>query len=177
LFFLETKVGSAKAMLEWINSYYRTNTGKSVSTEDFQQSFLNHFTGKVDAAVLASINWDEWYYKTGLPSFDPTEKLLNKYTQSCIALADKWLKQNGEGCTKDDLVEFSSKQKMYFLDLIITQGTPFKHELISKMDSLYEFSKTKNVEMSFRYLLVCLRSEYREALPLAAQFLSVCALF
>jgi leukotriene-A4 hydrolase len=173
LYFLETKVGGPKAMLEWLTGYYRANTGKSVSSEDFQKSFLAYFTGKADEAALKSINWDEWYYKPGLPAFDPTEKLQNKYTQSCNALAEKWLKNKGEGTSKDDFAQFSSKQKMYFMDLIITQGIPFPHELIAKMDSLYEFSKTKNVEMSFRYLLICLRSNYREALPLAAQFLSV----
>lgn len=171
LYYLETKVGGQQAMLGWINAMYTANMGKSVSTEQVKEHFITYFTQK--GVDVSSIDWKTWLTAPGLPPFDPSASLANELTATCDALAQKWLKNNGEGCTSADLDAFSSKQKMYFLDVIITNGLPMKHELLEKMDQLYGLSKTKNVEIACRYIVIGLKSKYEPSKPLAKDFLSI----
>ncbi len=55
-------------------------------------------------------------------------------------------------------------------DLVI--AVPLKHEVIDHMDALYGLSASRNVEVSFRYLIICLKSKYTKVFPAASQFLS-----
>jgi len=68
------------------------------------------------------------------------------------------------------------------LDLLITSKqnpNPFHcdaksdgNPLLHKIDALYGLSKSPNVEIGFRFLMLCLANGHRGALPVAAEFLS-----
>jgi leukotriene-A4 hydrolase len=174
LYFLETKIGGQQNMLGWVNHLYTAYMGKSFATADMKASFIKYFTEKgTDKAILDSIDWNTWLTSPGLPPFDPSASLANELTATCDALAEKWLKHGGEGCTAADLDKFSSKQKMYFLDVIITNGLPLNHQTLEKIDTLYGLSKTRNVEIACRYIVIGLKSNYEPAKPLAKEFLSI----
>lgn len=53
-----------------------------------------------------------------------------------------------------------------------SSAVPLKHEVIEHMDSLYHLSKSKNVEISFRYFIVCLKSKYTKVFHAVGEFLS-----
>lgn len=60
------------------------------------------------------------------PPFDPTPLLDCTLAQACQSLAAKWQSadQPGSGCSAHDLKAFSSRQVMYFLDLLYTSPQP-----------------------------------------------------
>lgn len=173
LFYLETQVGGSAAMLEWLHQYYTKFEGKSINTEIFKEEFINFFTAKGgDAAKnLANIDWEEWLYKPGLPTFDPTTALANSFGAACAALADKWIHHAGEGTTPDDLKAFRSKQVMYFLDLVFA-ATPLSHELIEKLNNTYGLMASGNVEIAYRFFMTSLKSGVKTVFDSVADFLS-----
>jgi leukotriene-A4 hydrolase len=171
LFFLETKVGGSAAMLEWLHQYYVKYEGKSVNTETFKEEFLGWFSSRSNPQALASIDWESWLYKPGLPAFDPSEHLINSYGSACATLAEKWIKNGGAGTTPDDLKNFKSKQVMYFLDLIFA-ATPLSHELIDKLNNTYGLMASGNVEIAYRFFMTSLKSGLKTVFESVADFLS-----
>jgi len=171
--YLEHKVGGLDVMLRWLKEYFKTYRFKSLYTEDMKKHFLNHMekVEKVSENALKSIEWDAFLKAPGMPPFDPTTIYDKSLTEKCTVLARKWIDQTGEGCTSSDLEAFQSKQKMYFLDALIA-ASPLKHELINKIDSTYKLSSSPNVEIVFRYLMMCLKSRYTAAVPVVTQFLA-----
>lgn len=171
LFYLETVVGGPQAMLDWIHAYYTKYEGKSIDTETFKAEFLAHFEKVVGAEKLSVIDWNAWLYAPGLPAFDPSEHLKNSFGQQCQELADKWLKNNGEGTTPEDLKQMRSKQVMYFLDLIFA-ATPLSTELLDKLNTTYGLMASGNVEIAYRFFMTCLRSGQKNVFDGVAHFLS-----
>lgn len=172
LFYLETKVGGETAMQKWLNSYFTTFRNTSITTEQMKEHFLKHFSG----LDLGSIDWDTWLYAPGLPPFDPTSVLDTTLTTKCSALSEKWIKckpisADGSMATTNDLKDFRPKQIMFFLDGIILGGG-LPHDALERMESLYELSQSKNVEIQFRWLQLCLKSKYLRVIPDVADFLS-----
>jgi len=47
-----------------------------------------------------------------------------------------------------------------------------KHQVLHKLDELYHMSASPNVEVKFRWILLCLKSKETSIIPLAADFLS-----
>jgi len=63
----------------------------------------------------------------------------------------KWIDEDGKGAAPSDLDKFLSKQKMYFLDLLITSNKDLKVQTLERLDSVYGFTKSQNVEVGFRF--------------------------
>jgi hypothetical protein len=92
-------------------------------------------------------------------------------SEKCIALANKWIHEKGEGCSAADLKDFRAKQTMFFLDTLITKATPMSSDLLAKLESCYQFTSSPNVEIFFRYLQLSLKSKHAGALAAASDFL------
>jgi len=61
---------------------------------------------------------------------------------------------------------------MYFLDLLITSNKDLKVQTLERLDSVYGFTKSQNVEVGFRFLMLSLRNNHRAVFPAVAHFLS-----
>jgi len=120
---------------------------------------------------LKSIEWEAFLKSPGMPPFDPNTVYDKSLTEKCSHLAKKWIDHGGEGTSPSDMDSFQSKQKMYFLDALIA-ATPLKHELINKLDATYKLSSSPNVEIVFRYLMMCLKSKFSSSIPVVTQFLA-----
>lgn len=166
LFFLELQVGE-EAMNKWLKSYVTTFRNKSLNSDQMKEHFLNYFAD-VD---LSSVDWDDWFYSPGLPSFDPTTVLDDSLTVKCSVLSEEWLNNHGQNATKDDLEDFKARQVMFFLDEIITKSG-LLHEVLERMNSLYNFSQSLNVEIQFRWWQLCLKGNYLQIIPQVGKFLS-----
>jgi len=172
--YLETKVGGLDKMLKWLKKYFYDYRFKSLSTEEMQQHFLHFFTHeeKTDKGILDSIEWEKFLKHPGLPNFDPATVYDKSLTEKCIALSKKWTEEGGKGTTPNDLADFQSKQKMYFLDTLIAHPTPLSHDLLKKLEETYKFSSAKNVEIVYRFLMLALASDFKEVFPQVAKFLA-----
>lgn len=49
---------------------------------------------------------------------------------------------------------------------------PMKHDILHKLDNLYHLSTSNNVEILFRWIMLCLKSNDKSIFPVAANFLS-----
>jgi len=171
LFFLELKVGGKEKFMEWLNSFYFKYKMQSISTEILKEHFLNFFADKKEA--LAQINWDQWMNEPGLPQFDPSKDLANKFSTECDVLVAKWLHSlDGSDLSEQDLARFKPTQIMYCLDEVVANGLPFKHKVLDGMEQHYKFFSSNNVEIANRFIGLGLRSKYPPAVPIAAKFLA-----
>jgi len=164
LFYLETKVGGEEKMQKWLNSYVKTFRNESINTDQMKQHFIDHF-GNID------VDWDTWLYAPGLPPFDPTTILDDTLTKKCIQLALDWIRSNGT-IENDCFGDFNARQKMFFLDEIINNNSKLNQQSLVRMDSLYDLSKSSNVEIQFRWFQLCLKNNYLDVIPQIDQFLS-----
>jgi len=176
-------------MQQWLKTYYTHFRAKSVTVKQVQEHFLHFFqsTGGLNGDTIGKLRaaWDTWLVEPGMPKYNPNEdKAIDRsLVVGCEKLANMWL-DGGQHATADDLHSFSSKQKMYFLDVLLTHKrhpNPFAgggdakaaaNPLLTKLDHLYGLSKSANVEISFRFLMLCVTNGHRGALPVAADFLS-----
>jgi len=173
LLFLESKVGGEEAMVNWLRAYFAAFRTQSVSTEQMKGHFLSYFAGKVDKKVLDGIDWDTWLNGTGLPPLDPRQGLLDlSLGKRCEELAAKWKTDGGVTAQATDLEGWKSKQIMLFLDLLITTAAPLSADTIKRLEKVYHFEASRNVEIAFRWLMLGLKSNYLESLPAAGVFLS-----
>jgi len=193
LFFLERTIhkstgkwaGKGKeGMHSWLKTYFTDFRARSVTCAEMKAHFLAFFANGVDSATLNSIDWQTWLFGIGMPPYNPNEdKAVDRsLVLGCEALAQRWIKDEGKGTSKDDVKGFSSKQMMYFLDCLITtkvSPNPFgcdaktgENALLAKINELYGLNKSPNVEIGFRYVMLCLGNGHRAALTDAHHFLS-----
>ncbi len=86
---MEKLVGKAN-FDKFIPHYFHKFTGKSLDSFEFKDTFLGCFDSYGDEdikAKIAKIDWDEWYYKPGLP---PKPDFDTSYVDVCYKLADAW---------------------------------------------------------------------------------------
>lgn len=87
LYYLEKLIGKP-SWDTFIPHYFKTWSRKSLDSYDFKATLLDFF--KPDAAAskaLASVDWDSWFYKPGLP---PKPEFDTSMVDKCYDLAKKW---------------------------------------------------------------------------------------
>eukprot|EP00039_Didymoeca_costata_P013815 m.216022 g.216022 ORF g.216022 m.216022 type:complete len:120 (-) comp15877_c0_seq51:1250-1609(-) len=83
---------------------------------------------------------------------------------ACIALKTKIISNKGLDCKAEDIKDFQPQQILKFLDLLQDEEkscqTAMKDtELLQKLDMLYEFSKSGNAEVKWRWFTLCIKAE------------------
>lgn len=165
LLYLESLVGGKDKMIPWLQSYFKANMNKSVTSEQMQASFLAHF------GDVKGIDWNEWFYGTGLPTvFNPDTYLNQNMNKNVDALTAIWKDKKGESATKDDL-KWDPNQTMVFLDNLINTAVPMSKESLNKMNEFYNLNNTNNVEVGIRWLMLNLQSGNLDVMPQVELFL------
>lgn len=94
----------------------------------------------------------------------------------CYELADKWLALK-KGEAKDwqpsssDVADWMANQTVVFLERIQTWEKPMSPELVEKMGSVYDLTKSKNVELVVRFLVVGLKAHAQTVYEPTAELL------
>ena len=171
LFFIEYLLGSRDLMTEWLKCYFSDFNGKSLNTEQMRAHFEAHFVHVLGAdsaaSFFAKINWQDWLKNPGLPSFDPNSVCNRSLVLNCEVVASNWF--HNKAVSANDLVSFSPKQVMFFLDLLMAES--LSEEQLFKMNKFYSFSSVGNVEISVRWLLLNLKNNNTSCLPDVVTFL------
>lgn len=85
--------------------------------------------------VVNTIDWDAWFNKPGMPI------VKNNFNDAPVKvyreLADKWITQNGEGCTVEDINNFNALQVCGFIDTLLDYDGELSTELLEKIDATY----------------------------------------
>jgi leukotriene-A4 hydrolase len=165
LLHLESLIGGKDKMVSWIQSYFNDNIEKSINTMDMKNHFVKNFPD-------VKIDWDSWLYGVGLPEWVPLDYLDQKLNNQCKALTDLWLNKEGQGASDKD-IQWDSTQTMVFLDTLFNSGKSIDINVLNKMNSVYQFSKSKNVEILFRWFMLNLSNKNKEIFDAVSSFLAV----
>lgn len=152
LFHLEVLVGGKEKMIGWLKSYFKDFYQKSLTSKQMSEHFCNHFKD-------VQVDWETWLNGEGLPSWNPIPFYKEHISEKVQCMADVWLKEKGNGASSKDL-EWNPDQTMLFLDLIINSGEKLQGATIEKMEELYNLANSNNVEILFRWILICLENHY-----------------
>mmetsp|Transcript_16064 Transcript_16064/g.27698 ORF Transcript_16064/g.27698 Transcript_16064/m.27698 type:complete len:619 (-) Transcript_16064:380-2236(-) len=168
--YLETLVGGPEAMQAWLKAYFSAFRGKSVSVAQMKQHLLQFFR---DVPAIQSVDWNVWLLQPGLPPFDPRTLYDLSLTTAPADLAHKWHHHPPiEDALAADVAEMLPKQVMYFLDVLMQTALPLPHATLDAMERAYGFSSAPNVEIAFRWFLICIKSNYTQIIPQVRVFLS-----
>ncbi|KFO98817.1 Leukotriene A-4 hydrolase, partial [Calypte anna] len=160
LFYLEQLLGGPDIFIGFLKAYIQQFAYRSIVTEDWKRFLYSYFKDKVGSflcflsVILCFLIFDR---------YDMT--LAN----ACVALSQRWIKakeSNLGSFSSADLKEMSSHQLIEFLALLLLEGSlPVSH--VKRMQQVYNFNAIYNSEIRFRWLLLCIKSKWEEAIPLA----------
>jgi aminopeptidase N len=149
---LEEAVGQQR-FDEFIKTYISTFSFKSLSTEgfvDFLRQELPEVFGLVDV--------QEWLYAPGFPSHAPV-LVSSMYDQVQEVLAAY---HQGRIPSETDVSNWHREQVLLFLRSL-DQGVPVQD--CRAIEDLFGFRKSDDAGLVAEFLLIAIRSGYREALP------------
>ncbi|KAJ1162045.1 hypothetical protein NDU88_002524 [Pleurodeles waltl] len=167
LFHLEQLLGGPDVFMGFVKAYIQRFAYKSVVTDDWKTFLYTYFKDKID--VLDKVDWKAWMHTPGMPPVKPNYDMT--MANACIKLSQRWSK-----ATESDLSTFStteidalsSQQRIEFLALLLHEAPlPVTH--VKRMQEVYKFNGVKNSEIRFRWLRLCIRAKWEEAIPLALQ--------
>uniref|UniRef100_A0A8C9WN95 Leukotriene A(4) hydrolase n=2 Tax=Scleropages formosus TaxID=113540 RepID=A0A8C9WN95_SCLFO len=167
LYHLEELVGGPEVFMGFVKSYIQLYAYSSVSTEEWKNYLFTYFKDKVD--ILKKVDWDGWMNTPGMPPV--TNQYDNTLADVCIALCNRWVEAKEEDLASfsdADVKALSSPQLTEFLALLLHQNPlPLSH--VKRMQEVYNLNSIKNCEIRFRWLHLCVRARWEEAVPLAFQ--------
>uniref|UniRef100_A0A8U7NV25 Leukotriene A4 hydrolase n=1 Tax=Corvus moneduloides TaxID=1196302 RepID=A0A8U7NV25_CORMO len=165
LFYLEQLLGGPDVFIGFLKAYVQQFAYKSIVTEDWKNFLYSYFKDKVD--VLDKVDWNSWFHAPGMPPVKPTYDMT--LSNACVALSQRWIqaKESDLGSFGSaDLKGMSSHQLIEFLALLLLEAPlPLSH--VQRMQEVYDFNAINNSEIRFRWLRLCIRSKWEEAIPLA----------
>jgi leukotriene-A4 hydrolase len=173
LYYLETKVGGAAAMNAFLRQYVQKYKYESIDSFEFKKNFTEYFEAQGKGDAIKDVDWDNWFYSTGMPSFKP-EYDTTLY-DACSSLSKRWLvwdHTTPNPFAKSDLDEFSATQIQEFLQSVLSSETALPEEKVRIMEEVYGFNAARNAEIRFRWLRVCIKARWKDQLPLALQFVT-----
>lgn len=158
LSYLEAKVGKEK-WNKFIPHYFTTFKCASLDSYEFKTNLIDFFADDSAASTaLTSVNWDDWFYKPGLP---PKPEFDTSLADVCFKLAAKW--KHADPLTfrpdKSDITGWAANQVVVFLDQILEFKEPLSPELADTMGKAYDLTTSTNVEVTARYFQVGLRAK------------------
>ncbi|XP_063303243.1 leukotriene A-4 hydrolase [Pelobates fuscus] len=165
LFYLEQLLGGPDVFLGFLKSYLQVFAYKSVTTDEWKKYLYSYFKDKVE--ILDKVNWTGWMHTPGMPPVQPQYDMT--LANACIALGNKWVEAKESDLSSfsiEDLKDLSAFQKIELLTLLLLkEPLPVAH--VKRMQEVYNFNDVKNSEIRFRWLRLCIRAKWEEAIPLA----------
>ncbi|XP_061384257.1 leukotriene A-4 hydrolase isoform X3 [Danaus plexippus] len=163
--YLEDLVGGAAVFDEFMRSYLNHFQSKSLDTDQFKAYLLNYFKGN---EKLAQVDWDSWLYKSGMPPVIPEYD-----TSMTKAVNDLLAKINSSNTTfsYEDIKSFTPHQIINLLQSLIDQE-PLPVEKLRFLGREYKINDSKNTEIIYRWLRICIRSKDQDRVDDALAFVN-----
>ncbi|KAG9339983.1 hypothetical protein JZ751_022299 [Albula glossodonta] len=165
LYYLEELMGGPEVFMGFVKSYIQLFAYSSVTTEEWKSYLYTYFKDKVD--ILNKVDWNSWMHTPGMPPVKP--QYDTTLADACIALCQKWVKAaeaDLAGFSEADLKALNSHQVIEFLALLLhEEPIPLSH--VKRMQEVYNLNAINNSEIRFRWLRICVRAKWEDAVPLA----------
>ncbi|KAM6986069.1 leukotriene A-4 hydrolase [Aplochiton taeniatus] len=165
LYHLEELMGGPEVFMAFVKSYIQMFAYSSVTTEEWKNYLFTYFKDKVD--ILNKVDWNAWMHTPGMPPYKPHYDTT--MADACIALCQRWVKaKEGDlgGFTEAEVKTLSSHQLIEFLSLLL-QEEPLPQSHVKKMQEVYQLNSYNNSEIRARWLRLCVKSKWEDAVPLA----------
>uniref|UniRef100_A0A673KAM7 Leukotriene A-4 hydrolase-like n=1 Tax=Sinocyclocheilus rhinocerous TaxID=307959 RepID=A0A673KAM7_9TELE len=150
LYHLEELLGGPEVFMGFVKSYIQLFAYGTVTTEEWKNYLFTYFKDKMD--ILNKVDWNAWMHTPGMapvkPQYDTT------MADACTALCQRWVKV------------FLKCFCLFPLHTALYQEPlPLSH--VKKMQEVYQLNSVKNAEVRFRWLRICVKAHWEEAVPLA----------
>eukprot|EP00106_Octopus_bimaculoides_P020632 XP_014788074.1 PREDICTED: leukotriene A-4 hydrolase-like [Octopus bimaculoides] len=144
----------------------------SINSHQWKEFLLSYFTEKGKGSALRRVNWNDWFFETGMPAVPISYQSC--LANACQQLSERWCStgdSNFGQFSSADLDQFSTPQKLEFLNQLMEQD-PFSLTKIAHMESAYHLFSQGNSEILFRWLRLCLRAKWSKCIPHAVSFIN-----
>ncbi|KAM0333283.1 hypothetical protein ACHAQA_001944 [Verticillium albo-atrum] len=171
LYYLEKLVGQ-ETFDKFIPHYFTKWARKSLDSFEFKATFLDFFNGLGDESIktkVASIDWDAWFYKPGLP---PKPEFDTSRVDVCYKLAENWKNKDFEPSPKD-VESLTGNQKLVFLEAVEKFDQPLTPERSQAMGKTYALAASQNAELKSAYYKIALLAEDTTAYQGVTELLGV----
>ncbi|XP_062597065.1 leukotriene A-4 hydrolase-like, partial [Saccostrea cucullata] len=170
LFYLETLLGGPAVFEKFLKAYVEKFKQQSIDSNQWKDFLYSYFTDKRE--VLDSVEWDKWFYDQGMPPIIP--KYDDSLEVPCKQLSKKW-SSAGENeldqFNPSDLTSLTSVQVREFLALLVEEP-PLSLTKVLKMEELYKLNAVRNSEVRFRWLRLCIKAQWKDAIPRVLDFVN-----
>ncbi|CAH2042554.1 unnamed protein product, partial [Iphiclides podalirius] len=154
--YLEDLVGGPEVFDEFLRSYLGHFQKQSLDTDEFRDYLLSYFSGDHN---LANVDWNAWFYGSGMPPIIPNYD--TSMTKAVTALVTKITEE--DKFSYDDVKSFTPHQMINLLqELIDKEALPI--EKLRSVGDVYKVNASKNSEIIYRWLRLCIRSRDQEKL-------------
>ncbi|XP_013137336.1 PREDICTED: leukotriene A-4 hydrolase isoform X2 [Papilio polytes] len=162
--YLEDLVGGPEVFDKFIRSYLNYYQRRSLDTEEFKEYLLDYFSGNNN---LSSVDWDAWFFHNGMPPVIPNYD--TSMTKAVTALATKI--SEGGNISSDDIKGFTPHQIINLLQELVDRNA-LTIEKLHALNDAYKISDSKNSEIQYRWMRLCVRSKDSTKLDEVLDFLN-----
>eukprot|EP00736_Rhodelphis_marinus_P013552 Rmarinus@m.4064 len=164
LCYLASLIGGRERFIPFLKAYFDRFAYQSIWTVDFREMFEETF-GDI------SVNWIKWTSTPG--HLLETTQFEAAMCEKAKALATSWI-QDGvtEVRSRKDIEEWPARQVMLFLDTTLKEGYNLSVNTLQSMGDIYGFNETKNAEILFRWLRLCMTRHHVAVVPSLKDFIA-----
>ncbi|GAB0089568.1 Leukotriene A(4) hydrolase [Sergentomyia squamirostris] len=154
--YLEDLFGGPAIFDPFLQFYLNKYKYKSILTDDFKQTVFEYFHDTKYSDILSKIDWDKWLHGTGMPPIIPD------FDTSLVDVAQKhvelWKSSDIQEIEKSPLLKssLSSLQVKEMLTKLLE--VKFSVDKLNALAKAYKLSETKNSEIRFLFLRLCIRA-------------------
>ncbi|XP_038211113.1 leukotriene A-4 hydrolase isoform X2 [Zerene cesonia] len=163
--YLEDLFGGPEVFDDFLRSYLNKFQRQSIDTDQFKAHLFEYFK---DNEALKNVDWETWLHKSGMPPVIPAYD-----TSMTKAVTNLLAKIRDANTTFDynDIITFTPQQIINFLqDLIDGEALPV--DRLQKMGDTYKVAASKNTEITYRWLRLCIKSRDESKLNDVFQFVN-----
>lgn len=160
---LEQAVGR-KDWDQFLNDYFGEYAFRSLDTEEFLRYFESYFSEDLPL-IKHRVPLNQWIYDPGLPKSAPP--INSKRFRQVEKVIKQW--KNGLDPQHLNISEWSTHEWLHFIRNLPSSLTP---QEMTNLDEAFHFSKSKNSEILFAWLLHAANNQYQPAEPIMDKFLT-----
>lgn len=165
--YIEDLLGGPEQFEPFLKFYLNKFKYQSILTDDFKKTLYDYFKDKPDKdAALSKIDWDLWLFGEGMPPIIPNYD--TSLVDECHKHTNLWA-DNTLSVIKTSTVlreKLSSPQVIEFLSGLIEKETivDLDADKIRLLADHYHLDQTRNSEIRFRYMRLCIRARLMKKL-------------
>ncbi len=149
LYHIQKVLGGPVVFDPFVKFYFERYARAVVDTDMFKSCLFEFYHEEEHRRALNAIDWETWFYGTGLPSRPDFDTTLARV---CYSLSERWSHTTSTTeFGRDDVKGWSAGQFIVFLESLTSSSSFTSKDLLHDMASLYGLRSSRNAEILFRY--------------------------